>query len=93
MIVLFVTLSAVMLSNSLYDIKTADNQAAAQLVAKIHSQYPDVKEEEIIEVLNGHSDKDTSEILRIFEKYGISENDFTYIAVYPPSTGRLTPVT
>ena len=51
--------------------KQNTNQVIGEVVNSVKEKYPDVTNDEIIEILNGKSDYDTD----FFEKYGINQKD------------------
>ncbi len=70
---LFSVMSAAAINWSLEAVRQEDNNAIAAVVAIVHEKYPDVKDEEIAELLNGADF--VGEAKKVLERYGIEYDD------------------
>lgn len=68
--IIMIVISSMILKNKEQQYQKIVNESIAEVVGKIKEEYPNVKEEEIIKILN-ESDEGKSEGQKILQKYGI----------------------
>ena len=69
--IIMIVISSMILKNKEQEYQKIVNESIAEIVGKIKEEYPNVKEEEIIKILN-ESNEGKSEGQKVLQKYGIN---------------------
>ena len=69
--IIMIVISSMILKNKEQEYQKIVNESIAEIVVKIKEEYPNVKEEEIIKILN-ESNEGKSEGQKVLQKYGIN---------------------
>ena len=69
--IIIIVISSMILKNKEQEYQKIVNESIAEIVGKIKEEYPNVKEEEIIKILN-ESNEGKSEGQKVLQKYGIN---------------------
>ena len=69
--IIMIVISSMILKNKEQEYQKIVNESIAEIVGKIKEEYPNVKEEEIIKILN-ESNEGKSEEQKVLQKYGIN---------------------
>ena len=69
--IIMIVISSMILKNKEQEYQKIVNESIAEIVGKIKKEYPNVKEEEIIKILN-ESNEGKSEGQKVLQKYGIN---------------------
>lgn len=73
-VILFTALGAAVTTFTLAKIRTDTTCAVTQIIANVHDKYPEITEDEIIEILDGNTD--TAKAENLLKPYGITNDDW-----------------